>query len=791
MLQPLLAGTLASLIFLFTRRGVVEADGRSRVTSFRSSILLLLAVSYMGLVSQNAVDVVVGLGFGVFMCRGSREVTEGFRWLRAAWLTVENHEQRSIITSSICLLLSILAAAVAAPQGTRIPPEKGSLELQVSTLMLLFCGLIQELGGLRHLICANRVRSARLGAKQELLMSLEDFPSKENIEASYLMSVVYLILLIIYYLLYKVDLDWNHQDPVLLRPVCTLRYVEWSVVVPILLWICGRLHLRQPIQVVLPPILQTVSYIWLAWVAHVSEAPVIRIFMVVACFVVVGASFLGMWKWARADRCCESGLLLFINVVFGVYGIVYLLSWGNLITVNAEEMLYTAGDVVVKLTITSVSSSFTGNAQLDSFYSCVNVYLDLMVGMRALVGSQFDLVINCKVSPAGLVLTDTNTMLEKYTGRKLAGRYLEEICASEVDRARLRHMRNNSIVRNGSRENKSPWDRQEAIYQMAEMIRVDLIWVFSLSGIRSVDLFVAAPAVQGANGDDVLIGVRLSQEEPNSFQERAHINKPSKLAADYIDGEESGSEINSFRSEQWTIEQMPPQQTAEPPPVRRRQPPAQQPRAATQQAAARPSAGGASARFPELAAEVKRQSWKPSPGVQLTAAETALSELLGKSKQAEDKWNLQRASLQQQAVSDDLQDAFATPHEIAEAAQDERGELLIPAGPFADESLDRPNSGHMQPVGQDNQCLAKAQADPLEYRAASSSSAVVPQQQAWRLRSSKRGSRSVTSSSSLKSFEPLPTVIEAEAADCMLADNAEKALDGESSSSSNSSRGIF
>lgn len=471
--------------------------------------------------------VVLGIICAMSVCRGPRGVCQTMSWLlRLARMSLPKVSRRQFGAGSIFLVVPLAFAAPALVQASRILPSNIGLKWQAMAVMLLMCGFTHELGSLRHLLTCEDARKACFRGQHTSLLGLKAYPSKEDILAAKGMVAVYAIVLVTYALMFAFDIAWCHQDPVSGRPVSTLRFFEWTAVVPILLFISGHLHLQNPLEVVLPPILQTVAYIWLSWAAQLCHSTLLRALLVSACSTAVTESFLGMWKWTKASHRQESMLLLFTNIAFILYGIVYLLSLADAITTTTEEMLYTGFDVMVKLTFTGVMSSYARSKQIDSFYSTVKVYLDLMVGLRGLVGSQFDLLINCKISASGLLLIDANHTLEHFTGRALAGRHLEDICVSEADRTRLRQLSLNGRERSGVGQHASPWQRQEATYRMPNLICIDMISATSPSGSVSAELFVATPATIGDIDDHVLIGIRFG-DASNVYSERATATNPN------------------------------------------------------------------------------------------------------------------------------------------------------------------------------------------------------------------------------------------------------------------------
>jgi len=351
-------------------------------------------------------------------------------------------------------------------------------------------------------------RRARLGVRDEQLLSMREFPSPTLALAACFMSGIYVSLIIFYGIMFSGKIMCYHQDPVLLRPIATMRYIEWSVTVPMLMWTIGRVLLRQDLEAVLIPILQTLSYIWLAWAGQVVEQHWLRALLISCCFTIYAESAVRQLRWACWDKMFATSLVVYQVVMFFLYGVIYLVALADLVDASTEDAIYTCMDFSVKIGHTIVFSAMHRANDLDLFFSSLRNYLDILVGMRALVGAQFDFVINCKVTSFGLIIVSSSMMLEASIGRPLANRPLEDICFGEADHAVLR---NHGLGRAPSRsagKSSIPWERQEALTQVADMLRIDIAWVDSPTGAAPAELFVAA-AGENQTGDIVLIGLKL------------------------------------------------------------------------------------------------------------------------------------------------------------------------------------------------------------------------------------------------------------------------------------------
>lgn len=176
---------------------------------------------------------------------------------------------------------------------------------------------------------------------------------------SHLMFMVYSILFAFYFAMAVGSFGLVHVDPFASnRPVYGLRYMEWSLAVPILMLLVGRSiphasHLA-PTDLA-PAILLTVIYIYASLLALIIDSYAWRVVLIIISFV---GYFLAAWdqcNWiAGCDRqapagSLKCGLLLFQVLLFGIYGVVYLLAAFDLVSPAAEQAFYTFGDATSKV----------------------------------------------------------------------------------------------------------------------------------------------------------------------------------------------------------------------------------------------------------------------------------------------------------------------------------------------------------------------------------------------------------------------------------------------------------
>lgn len=465
---------------------------------------------------------VLGIGAGLVFVHGLDSVGE----LIAAAKVIK----RGLSTGAgmnrhaVGLVFSLAVSITVAWHGQKTsgPAPFHPIAAKSVALTMLVCALFHECWGLMTSALAFRARTTRLGFRDAQLLSMHEYPSVLLLRITVLMCVIYSALIFFYAIMFSGKVKCYHMDPVMDRPVGTARYLEWSVTVPCLMWIVGRLLLDVELEGVLVPVFQTLSYIWLAWAGQVVEQHWLRALIISACFTIYGEATLWTLRWIKRDKPFATLLVVFQNVMFLAYGIVYLVSLAGWIEPETEDVWYTSMDLSVKLCHSAAFAAMHRATEVDLFFSALRNYLDILVGMRALVAAQFDLVINCQVTAMGLSISSSSSMLENQIGKTLAGKPLSDICRNEEDRSRLQRL-GETNVRTGSTSSK-PWERQEALSSVADLIRIDIVWSSSPTGSMPAEIFIAGSAGQNRVGDIVVIGVKLLQEggenEPHMQQDQ-------------------------------------------------------------------------------------------------------------------------------------------------------------------------------------------------------------------------------------------------------------------------------
>lgn len=201
---------------------------------------------------------------------------------------------------------------------------------------------------------------ARKGAAQERRKQLADLELAD--EDSKLLLGLYVLLIGFYTAMAWTDLlvleDTNG------RPLYTLRYIEWSLAVPVLMVLVRRQQRNPGLGLehglvksrwASPAIGTTVLYIWASWLALIVESEAQRAILVFASFVAYAFASLDQLTWLKDDtqrptgNRLASGMLVSQVVLFCFYGVVYLVAVFEYCTPDQEQVLYTFSDAFAKV----------------------------------------------------------------------------------------------------------------------------------------------------------------------------------------------------------------------------------------------------------------------------------------------------------------------------------------------------------------------------------------------------------------------------------------------------------
>lgn len=195
------------------------------------------------------------------------------------------------------------------------------------------------------------------------------------------------------------------------RPVFAIRYIEWMVTVPLMLILSGVCVLGRPINEVALPIIITEMYIFLAWAANLVQSPFLHFFLVVVTFISYGYASMGMFKWMSnfwrmAPRDLpnpeiRAAITLGLVVVFALYGLIYLLSQLDAVSVAAEHFCYTFLDSSSKVAMSFIFARLQEVDCWQALHSLAKYLGSLNTGMMSILKANFDFVVPCVADSSG------------------------------------------------------------------------------------------------------------------------------------------------------------------------------------------------------------------------------------------------------------------------------------------------------------------------------------------------------------------------------------------------------
>jgi len=263
---------------------------------------------------------------------------------------------------------------------------------------------------------------------------------------SQLMLVVYSVLFTFYSVMAAGSFGLVHVDPFASnRPVYGLRYVEWSIAVPVLMILVGRsiprsLHL--PPADLAPAIVLTVVYIYASLLALIIDDYTWRTVLIILSFVGYAVAAWDQYNWTLGfNKDAPAGylscaLLLFQVVLFGVYGVVYLLAAFDWVSPVAEQALYTFGDATAKVGHSAVLLAMRQQDILSAVRKARREAAVTAADLSLLVDSASAPILSIDIG--GCVIT-WNRKLVELTGRSAESmqgvRFLDVVspsCRSEV-----------------------------------------------------------------------------------------------------------------------------------------------------------------------------------------------------------------------------------------------------------------------------------------------------------------------------------------------------------------------
>jgi len=233
------------------------------------------------------------------------------------------------------------------------------------------------------------------------------------------------------------------------RPVYTLRFLEWSMTVPIILvlnnlpfigTVPGIVFARR----IAPSLLATSGYVIASWVALVTPSAVGGWILIVVVFAAFGATVVDQMMMVEGlrDTTTDFKFKLFVvvtkDVIFSIYGVIYMLGIVNGLTPRQEQLFYTYGDVMLKV------------AQVSSLVILRN-WQDLVIVQKKIQGqisrSKEDTARLIRKANALMLSMDCDGVItgwnehlascSKISEAVAKGKYLQDLVASECRMAVL------------------------------------------------------------------------------------------------------------------------------------------------------------------------------------------------------------------------------------------------------------------------------------------------------------------------------------------------------------------
>eukprot|EP00929_Paragymnodinium_shiwhaense_P100671 TRINITY_DN63185_c0_g1_i1.p1 TRINITY_DN63185_c0_g1~~TRINITY_DN63185_c0_g1_i1.p1 ORF type:complete len:1093 (+),score=176.81 TRINITY_DN63185_c0_g1_i1:114-3281(+) len=232
-------------------------------------------------------------------------------------------------------------------------PKVDALEMRhcQNALLLLIPVLVVEMAFL--LSAAFGIRVARADAPHARLT---------NVRMCFLTVVHYMVKLTTIYSIVYFGGSIVHVDDMALtgpRPVYTIRTLQWSMACPLMMIISNEtltgwkpLDLRRRDW---PSLVNTIMYPWTSWVALVTHAshPVKWLMFLLAfgAFVTASADQVSLFREQGflVERKLKGALVGYQIVNFLFYGVIFLFSRLGLIPASSEVIIYSYGDVSLKL----------------------------------------------------------------------------------------------------------------------------------------------------------------------------------------------------------------------------------------------------------------------------------------------------------------------------------------------------------------------------------------------------------------------------------------------------------
>lgn len=254
--------------------------------------------------------------------------------------------------------------------------------------------------------------------------------------------------------------------PDLKAPVYTVTYIEWLIIVPMLLVMAGHCALGRPMKEMGRPIMVTNVYIIFAWMALMTTNQVLRWSLIGTTFTMYAWASLDMVLWvaeylrvAPADlssRGLRPVLALGLIALFAVYAVVYMSILLGIMGPQTERMTYLFLNVGSKLCFSIAFVVIRGNEYHSTLTGVLKKLSTSNVAIVSILRGSFDILLPCLGDAEGRcklahAASGDTQQLEHALQRKVAGQAFGDLLADDTERARFA-----AYVRNAQRQAEQP-----------------------------------------------------------------------------------------------------------------------------------------------------------------------------------------------------------------------------------------------------------------------------------------------------------------------------------------------
>jgi len=254
------------------------------------------------------------------------------------------------------------------------------------------------------------------------------------------------------------------------RPVYTMTYIEWLLIVPLLLTVSGHCAMGRPLRELARPIVVTNFYIVLSWLAMLTPDAATRWSLVVATFVLYFYASWDMFNWVveyeraaspdlssrRLRPCLSIGLV----ILFAVYGVVYMSALTGAISPWTERMCHLFLDVGSKLAMGIAFVIIRANEYHRTLTSVLKRVSTSNVALISILRGSFDFMLPCIADESGTCKLPSKSAsdmlkLEGELGRQIGGLQIGDLLCEDQEKQTFAAYVRNTLRQAESHENFS------------------------------------------------------------------------------------------------------------------------------------------------------------------------------------------------------------------------------------------------------------------------------------------------------------------------------------------------